>query len=129
MKTITITNFDGRKTEVIDLTHMDFRKMIKKAYDLSVPQGLGFLNAERGPLPDTDVEGVLQTCRDSQIEYLSIDYLKGRSIKLYIHQVLDDQRKCFVDHPDVKFYMYPYWYDHSTQALEELLRCSVEEEG
>ena len=47
--TVTVKfSLDGPESEVIDLTGADLRVMIKKAYDLSDPAGMGFLHFKLG---------------------------------------------------------------------------------
>lgn len=88
----------------IDVTHCDLATLVRAAYDLSVPQGMGFLHAQPGSLSDAEVASILSNPRG-----LVMDYVKGRAIKLTVYQ--DDGRK----------YFYGPWYDHTEAQLDELL--------
>jgi hypothetical protein len=93
------------KRYVFDETKLD--AVIRAAYDLSRPQGLGFLHATDGPLDDATLEAI--KTRESGRCAAGMDYVRGRSIKLTVHR---DGDKLYI--PADR------WYDHSPEALHEL---------
>lgn len=86
--------------------------IIKAAYSLSSPQGLGFLHFEKGPLPDEDVERITSFKRGDVV--FSMDYVRGRSIKLSGFRNKDGSCRIDADR----------WYDHSPDQLRELARIA-----
>ena len=96
---------------MIDVTHLDIRKMVKAAYDLSSPQGLGFLHATPDSLTDEEIDQILS--RGTENSPVDMDYIKGRSCKFHISK--DDEGRLSI---------YDSWYDHSDSQLEELLSRS-----
>src|SRR5438067_10004377 len=92
----------------LDVTGVDLVALPKAAYELSVPQGLGFLHAREGDLSDDDATEVVTRSPDSRIA-LNIDYLHGRAVKLIVFK--DGDRLTMRDD----------WFDHSPSQLDELL--------
>lgn len=93
----------------IDVTKVDPIKFVKEVYNLSVPQGLGFLHFEEGGLTDKEVEAILERGEKDKRIRLSMDYVKGRACKM---TVFKDGDRLFFRAP---------WYDHTDRQLEELL--------
>jgi hypothetical protein len=91
----------------IDVSKADIREVVRAAYDLSSPQGLGFLHYTPGPLSDAEIDDLLS--RPNNFIAASLDYVKGRAVKLTIWK-----------HED-KTWIYDDWFDHSDQQLRALL--------
>ncbi len=93
---------------MIEVTGIDLRVFVKKVYDLSVPQGLGFLHYQKDSLTDGELEEVLAHSNDNTA--IDMDYVKGRACKMVVFK---ENGKLFI--PD-------RWYDHTTSQLKELLK-------
>lgn len=97
----------------INLGKADLREVVRAAYDLSSPQGLGFLHARDGGLSDEEVDRIVD--RESRTGTAPIvagmDYVNGRSVKM--HVTLNPETG--------DLYIGRSWYDHGRGALEELL--------
>lgn len=91
----------------IDLTGVDPTLMLKAAYDLSRPQGMGFIHFKPEPLTDQECEAILARGHDHLV--FSTDYVNGRAMKLALYRDGDKQ------------YMKKSWYDHSSYDFAELL--------
>ena len=81
--------------------------VIRAAYDLSRPQGLGFLQATQGPLDEealTDIKAL-----GSSQYAAGMDYVRGRAVKLTVRR---DGDKLYIDADQ--------WLDHSMSDLQEL---------
>ena len=85
---------------MIKITGCDLIQLAKKAYELSSPQGMGFLHYTSDPLNNEEAK---QLIRDDPFP-LDMDYIKGRSIKLHVRKIDD------------------YWYDHTDEQYQELLK-------
>lgn len=90
---------------VFDETKLD--AVIRAAYDLSRPQGLGFLHVTEGPLDEATLTDI--KTRESGRCAAGMDYVHGRAVKLTVRR---DGDKLYIpaDH----------WYDHSPEDLHEL---------
>lgn len=95
------------KEGMIDVTGVDLVELAKAAYDLSRPQGLGFLHFTPDPLTDEEAQSLLRDA-DSHLA-LSLDYVHGRAVKLTVYRDGDTLS------------MRDRWYDHSQSQLQELL--------
>lgn len=85
--------------------------LVREAYALSVPQGMGFLHARPGGLDEETVTRAMAYV--DEFNALDLDYLHGRAIKMWVradkgtgHFAIDADR----------------WYDHSKQDLDELAK-------
>jgi len=87
----------------INVTGVDMVKLVKKAFDLSRPQGMGFIQADKSPLTDEEAKSLIE--EDGSID---LDYVKGRACKFHVRVV------------DGKSYISAPWYDHSDQDLVTL---------
>lgn len=87
----------------INITGIDLREFVRAAYDLSSPQGLGFLHAREGGLDDKTIDEIVGRRR------ISMDYVHGRSVKMHVR---DDDGGLSIN---------SQWYDHSTGQLKALL--------
>jgi hypothetical protein len=93
----------------VEITNCDLVKFAKKAYELSVPQGLGFLHARNGDLSEEDAKSLIRTeGRDA----LNMDYIHGRACKMHVSR--DKEGKLFITVP---------WYDHTHSQLKILLNA------
>lgn len=95
----------------IDITGVDPIKFIKEVYNLSVPQGLGFLHFEQGELTDDESRELLKVCEKDKQFYLYMDYIKGRACKMTVFRKED---KLFIRIP---------WFDHTDIQLKNLLKA------
>jgi hypothetical protein len=82
---------------------------IKKAFELSRPQGLGFIHHREGPLEEEAVQEIMS--RGYNRLLADMDYVHGRSCKFHVRQSEDDGFML----------LDPSWYDHSDYQLDELL--------
>ena len=85
-------------------------ELVRKAYDLSIPVGLGFLHAKTGSLTDEQVNSLINY--DEKLCVVDMDYVLGRCCKF---RVLRDKTD------STKFYIRDSWYDHSSSDFEKLL--------
>ena len=93
----------------VDLTGVDLKEFAKKVYDLSVPQGFGFLHAVSGSLSDEDAISIVDRFTDSERIALDMDYIRGRACKMTVFK------------KDGKLFTYIPWYDHTDEQLAKLL--------
>lgn len=93
---------------MIDITGVDLPEFVKAVYQLSAPQGLGFLDYTPKPLSDEEAEQILKW-GDDRIA-LRMDYVRGRACKITVYR-RDDRLK-----------INDNWYDHTDEQLVELLR-------
>jgi len=92
---------------VFDETKLD--AVIRAAYELSRPQGLGFLHATDGPLDDETLAEIKS--RASGRCAAGMDYVHGRAVKLTVRRDGD------------ALYVYgDRWFDHSLADLRELAK-------
>jgi len=87
----------------IDVTGIDLVAFAKAAYELSSPQGLGFLQTRAGPLPDEDAKSLING------DQLHMDYVHGRAVKMFLRM------------EDGKLIAPDSWYDHTHEQYDELL--------
>lgn len=92
-----------------EITGADLKEAAKAAYDLSGVQGLGWLHAKEGGLPDADAQALVDRERPNSYCALGMDYVNGRSCKFYVNRV------------NGKLFTNTRWYDHSDEDLQELL--------
>jgi hypothetical protein len=90
----------------IEITGVDLAKFAQKAYELSVPKGMGFLHFREGGLSDSDAKMLV---RDEGRIALNMDYVHGRGCKM---TVIREDEKLYID---------DRWYDHTDEDLEDLL--------
>ena len=115
----SVADEEGEQVRFIDMTGVDLRKLVQKAYELSCPVGKGHLDYEPGPLNETEVHQILSE-HDSSAR-LSMDYVKGRLVKF----ILFDGR-ARENMPGVEYYLPErwdgdLWIAHSDRQLRELL--------
>lgn len=95
----------------VDFTGINPVKFIKEVYNLSIPQGLGFLHFEAGGLTTKEAKELLKSWEKDKMIYLGMDYVKGRACKMIVF------RK-----EDKLFFRVP-WYDHTDVQTEKLLKA------
>lgn len=81
--------------------------LIRAAYDLSVPVGLGFIHARPGSLTDDEVAQIIQP--EGRIA-ASMDYVNGRQCKLTVFRAEDGALS-----------IRDTWFDHSDRQLRQLM--------
>jgi hypothetical protein len=89
---------------MIDVTGVDTVELVKKAYELSRPQGMGMMHFDPTPLTDDEAKSLMNddgSCR--------LDYVRGRACKFDVSVNGD---KTSIRSP---------WYDHTDQNLVDLL--------
>lgn len=80
--------------------------LVKAAYDLSKPVGMGFLHFRPEPLTDEQASSYIE---DNGT--VRLDYVNGRSVKMTV----------FIDKNTKTLYISDSWYDHSDDDLLNLL--------
>lgn len=90
----------------IVVTEANLIELIKKAYELSVPLGMGFFHFTEGSLTDEEAKAMIV---DDSFCPISLDYIRGRSCKMNVYK---KEGELIIRAP---------WYDHTTKALKELL--------
>jgi hypothetical protein len=99
---------------MIDITNVDLRQFVKEVYNLSAPQGLGFLHFTPTPLSEEDVDKILANKEDRVV--LDMDYVKGRACKMVVWKSHDGGM-------EIK----NGWYDHTDTQLVKLLQtCGLD---
>ena len=100
-------------SDQVDITDVPLDKLISEVYNLSNPQGLGFLHYIEGPIPDDILDQTVQYAKESLEERgeFWLDYLSGRACKFRAAIQADE-----------KLYMSSSWYDHDSEDFQEL--CS-----
>lgn len=97
----------------IKITREQLPHVISKAFDLSQPQGMGYLHYKPGPIPEDTLDRILERTDNNEgyRKGVSLDYVEGRAVKLYIPY-----------EPEYGYYMEDdgRWFDHSNEAWEEL---------
>ena len=94
---------------MIEVTGVDLRDMLRAAYRLSSPQGLGFLHARDGELDDAMVEEIISRDDGNKWTAIGTDYVHGRAMKFSVRRY------------DGRLYIQRRWFDHSQAQLAELL--------
>lgn len=92
----------------IEITGINLHEFAKKVYELSMPQGLGFLHFQEGGLDDDFVKKLFPIVENNRIA-LDLDYVKGRACKMIVFKEND------------KLYIRDSWYDHTNTQLQLLL--------
>lgn len=102
----------------IDITGVDLSKFVREAYNLSRPQGLGYLHHREGGLPEDELQAILKRDENSKYYAVSMDYVMGRAVKMTVHKSGD------------RLVINDRWFDHSDEALKTLLdRCGVTQDA
>jgi len=106
---------------MIDITGVDLVKFAQKVYELSVPQGMGFLHYTSEPLSEEEAKSLVQ---DNDRSVLDMDYIRGRACKMHVRK------------ENGKLLIGDSWYDHTERIYDELLNSfdikrpvSIQEHG
>lgn len=100
----------------ISISRENLPKVIAKAFELSQPQGMGFLHFRAGRMPDEVLQQILDrsdSARSTYLRRVALDYVEGRAVKLCIH--FDEGAGCYYLEDTGR------WYDHSSEAWAELV--------
>lgn len=101
-------------TNHIEISEVDLVLLVKTAFDLSVPQGMGFLQAADEPLTDDEANEILASFKNDKFDAVSMDYVKGRAVKFHVIRSGD------------QLFIADTWYDHTDEQLKQLLiTCGV----
>jgi len=98
---------------MIDLTGVDKVKLIQKVYEMSVPQGMGFLHYQNEPLSEEDAKRCLREYDPSRTfdqVIIGMDYVHGRACKF----------NAWVNN-EGELYCHDRWFDHTPEQLDVLL--------
>lgn len=97
----------------VEVTEVSLKLLAQKAYQMSVPVGLGFIHARDGGLDDETADALIE--RGAKLcGGIDMDYVHGRQCKFNV-RAIDGKRYVKID-----------WYDHSIEAMKKLLReCEV----
>lgn len=99
-------------TVEIIVTEEDLPVLVSKAYELSSPQGMGFMHARDGDLDADTRDSILEEGKEHPRNAVSMDYVHGRSCKFRVQRNDDGQ-------PVVR---YP-WYDHTRHQFDQLIEA------
>jgi len=91
---------------IIDVSEVNLIELVKEAYNLSVPVGLGFLHYTPEPLTSQEAANLINL---NEKYVVSLDYVNGRAVKFGVFK------------HENKFYIKNHWYDHTKQNLQDLL--------
>jgi len=98
----------------INVTNVDMRTFVTTVYDLSKPQGLGWMHAAAGAIGDdvlAEIMGDFEAAKRAEtLTVLRLDHVQGRSCKMTVWR----------DH-DGQLYIVDGWYDHTPDQFAELL--------
>ncbi len=95
---------------MIEITGVNLVEFVKKVYELSNPQGMGFLHFQEGKLATGQAENIVDTWKDDNRMAIGMDYVNGRSCKMNVFKEND------------KLWIFGDWFDHTKDQLEELLK-------
>ena len=98
----------------IDITGVDLKEFVKKAYEMSIPVGMGHMHYQPGPMSDEDAEAILSGANSPSGvlpggTYFSMDYFRGRACKISAWE------------KDGRIVTGDTWYDHTDDQYAELL--------
>lgn len=102
------------KANFIDVTGVHLAKVAQVAYNLSRPQGLGFLHYQPGEISLDQAKTLVKPSPfDGLVLYL--DYVAGRAVKMAIYE------------EGGKLYMERRWFDHTVEDMRTLLKeCGLD---
>jgi len=97
---------------MIEIQEQQIVPLAKKAYEMSVPVGMGFLQPhETKGLDDNYIAAIQKRIDDNDRMPVAMDYVNGRQCKFDI----------FRDGDSGKYYIRGSWYDHTENQLKELI--------
>ena len=104
--------------------NLDYRKLIKKVYELSAPMGMGHFCTIERELPEETIEKIMKgASHDFDLEHsgsyhgngapeIGMDYIHGRCCKFYV----------FKDYQTNKMAINYPWRDHDNKTTKLLIR-------
>ncbi len=95
---------------MIDITEINLIEFAKKVYELSVPQGRGFLHYTSQPLAGIEAKLLVDIFKDDKTLALDMDYIKGRACKMQVFRQKPDKLK-----------ISDTWYGHTDRIYQQLL--------
>ena len=111
--------------KMIEVTGCDLRVLVKKAYELSVPLGMGHLHYKAGVLDDATVDKILASANIYSEIRLVMDYVHGRAVKLSVFRQQSNGESPTWEYLNAKgpelWWIYDQWPDHSAEQLDQLL--------
>jgi hypothetical protein len=100
------------RTNMIEITGVNLIDFAKRVYDLSRPQGLGFLHFKEGDMDAATEQWLSERIASEKGRIaLSMDYVSGRACKMTVFR--DDDGTLWIDDS---------WFDHGNHLLNELLK-------
>ena len=94
---------------MIEITGIDLKEFVKKVYELSIPQGLGFLHYTSEPLSDKEAQHIVDEGKDCSYCAIRMDYVNGRACKMSVNRKGE------------KLFIGDSWYDHTNEQFKQLL--------
>lgn len=94
----------------IEITGVNLADFVRACYAPSRPQGLGAFHYQPGDLDDEAVAAIVERGQKDRMCAVSMDYVRGRSIKMSVYRGPDD--RLFINND---------WYDHSRPMLARML--------
>lgn len=94
---------------MIEITGANLVEVVKAVYDLSRPQGMGFLHFDSAPLTDEEAKSLI-AFTNPRVP-VDLDYVKGRACKFFVRR-----------EEDGTLWIQNSWYDHSDHDLQDLLK-------
>ena len=85
----------------------NLRELVARAFELSRPQGMGLFHHRPGPATEEEISSCV---KHAGTEAVASDYLRGRSMKLYVFRT-----------PGGGLEVDDHWYDHPDASWNELL--------
>lgn len=98
----------------IDVSRLNLIEIVKAAYDLSRPVGMGYLHYDPEPLTNEKATDLIDLKSENVV---SLDYVKGRAVKFRVFK------------ENNKLYIRDSWYDHTESDLQELLKRATTEKA
>lgn len=106
--------------QIHDVTGVPLRRIVQAAYNLSRPQGMGFLAPHREPLTDEEADELIELLTTKRgTTLLRLDYVKGRSVKLSVYRHVPGVAS--QDGLPEQYLEFP-WYDHHAHQERALLK-------
>ena len=95
---------------MIDVSGVNLEELINATYELSSPQGMGFLHAKVGGLDQSEVDEIVERGKADNRIVIDMDYVNGRACKMTVFKT--DEGSLFIRNK---------WFDHSDLSLTTLL--------
>lgn len=108
---LTMSLAEHLNSNYIEFTGHEPYLILQKAYELSSPQGMGFMHARAGGLSDDEAKAIVAGATRGSPPHnasISFDYVHGRAMKLWM------------DVREGRLFLPRSWYDHSEEAMRAL---------